>query len=324
MKEKDFQLELVFNPDGQEQKRMIVNDVDKYSWISKKQLEAYRAQLEKENMRLRDKRGDFVMGKSENIRLLEETDLTVSDRRYFMILVLYARFNGEPLTKDGVALNNKSIGEIWEISDPKTISKRLNKFVKLGLLEKIKNGRVSNYVLNELYFQMGKGKKHHIDPGEKFVKLFKNQLSNVISNVRKIEQNKNRRRKTGQVNLKDVIGLLHAVMPYFHYETYYLVSNPDERITLEGESVLDAVKRDPKQLKHLSKSQIGRILGYENANRATISRYMDILQRSGAVMVLQNNSRTRYLIHPDLMFRLDSDGTDEYTEYVRQLFGQHK
>ncbi|MGM0940792.1 MAG: hypothetical protein ACQEWU_07510 [Bacillota bacterium] len=34
------------------------------------------------------------------------------------------------------------------------------------------------------------------------------------------------------------------------------------------------------------------------------------------------NNKTRYLIHPDLMFRLYNDGTD--TKHIRTLFQQHE
>jgi hypothetical protein len=319
---KEYQLELVMDVEGSDLRhRLIIGNPEKYELMSKDQKRAYIEKMRREQQRLMDPRGPFVMGKNEPIRRLEGSDLTVADRRYFMMLVLYAGFNGEPLKKDGIPLTNEMISKLWNLDTVKTM-KRLSKFVRIGLLEKIKSphdGRIVNYVLNELYFQKGKSA---MKPKEKFVKLFQNKLSDVINEVEKINELKNRHRKT-KTSIHNVIGLLHCVMPYFHFETYYLVSNPDESIIREGETVLDALERNPKVLKHLSKSRIGRVLGYQNANRSTIDAYMDILQKAGAVMVLKTKNKTRYLIHPDLMFRLDHDGTDKYTRHIRAMFEQH-
>lgn len=320
---KEYQLELVMHAEGGSlRKRLIIDDPEKYELMSKDQKRAYIEKMKREQLRMMDPRGPFVMGKNEPIRNLEGSDLTVADRRYFMMLVLYAGFNGEPLKKDGVALTNEMISSLWNLDRKRTIN-RLSKFTEIGLLERIKNQtdrRIVHYVLNELYFQKG---KTTTKPKEKFVKLFQNKLSDVINEVEKINEIKNRHRKT-KTSIHNVIGLLHGVMPYFHFETYYLVSNPDESIIEPGETVLDALERNPKALKHLSKSHIGRILGYQKANRTTIDTYMDILQKAGAVMVLKTKNKTRYLIHPDLMFRLDHDGTDKYTRHIRAMFEQHE
>ncbi|WP_078598527.1 hypothetical protein [Evansella clarkii] len=321
---KEYQLELVLNPEesGGLRHRLIIDDPEKYELMSRDRKKAYIEKMRREQQRMKDPRGPFVMAKNEPIRSLEVSELTVADRRYFMMLVLYAGFNGEALKKDGVPLTNERIADLWHLHVTKT-KERLNKFTRIGLLEKIKDPRdkrVVNYVLNELYFQKG---KTVTKPREKFVKLFQNKLSDVIHQVEKINELKNRHRKT-KTSIHNVIGLLHGVMPYFHYEAYYLVSNPDEPITQEGETVLDALERHPRALKHLSKSRIGRILGYQNANRKTIDTYMDILQKAGAVMILKSKNKTRYIIHPDLMFRLDHDGSDKYTRHIRAMFEQHE
>lgn len=319
----DFQLELVLDArDGSRRERLVVEDPEKYHLMSKEQREAYIEKMRREQLRHTDTRGPFVMGKNEPLRSLEGRELTVADRRYFLTLVIYAGFDGEPLKKNGVALTNHAISEIWKLPINKTVM-RLNKFTRIGLLEKIKNQddkRISHYVLNEIFFQKGSLDKK---ANEKFVKLFQHKLEDVMNEVEKINELKNRRRKV-KTDIHNVLGLLLSVIPYFHYETYYLVSNPDQSILKdETETVLEALERNPKALKHLSKSHIGRILGFENANRSTVDTYMDVLQKAGAVMVLKTKNKTRYIIHPDLMFRLDHDGMDIYTRHIRAMFEQH-
>lgn len=316
-KESDLQMEYVFNPEtGNLEERLVIRNPSQFEVLSKEEKEKRMQHAKKEFERRTDKRGPFVMGKNEPMRNLEDSEITVSDRRYFMELIIYTQFDGEPLKKDEEYLTNKSIASLWGINEYNT-SRKLTKFTQLGLLSKKKHGNHNVYIVNDLYFSKGSMRKD-----EKFVKLFQNKLKEIVESVQKIENLKNRNRKV-PVKIGDVIGLLHAMLPYFHYETYYLVKNPDERITLEGETVLDALERNPKSLKHLPKSQIGRILGHKNADRPTIDKYFHILQQAGAVMVLTTKGKTRYLIHPDLMFRLDSNGQDVYTRHVRAQFGQH-
>jgi len=315
----EVRLEFVFDPDtGNLEERLVIQDPKKFEILSKEEKEKKISFAKKEAERRNDKRGPFVMGKNETIKQLEQTEITVSDRRYFMELVIYAQFDGEPLKKDGEYLSNKHIASLWGINEFNT-SRKLSKFVKLGLLDKQKNKNQNVYVLKELYFSKGSNSIHK---DEKFVKIFQNKLKEVVENVQKIENQKNRKRKV-PIKIGDVIGLLHAVLPYFHYETYYLVKNSDEKITEEGETVLDALERNPRALKHLPKTEIGRILGHKNPDRPTIDKYFHILQQAGAVMVLTTKGRSRYLIHPDLMFRMDSNGMDAYTRHVRTQFGQH-
>ncbi|MCP3764531.1 hypothetical protein NLX67_19495 [Domibacillus sp. A3M-37] len=319
-----WQMELFYpGDDTTPSSRVVINDPENHTWVNKKQAEVYAEKMRNESERVQDTRGRYVMGKHNSIKTLEISDFSISDRRHFMQLVLYAQFNGEPLAKDGEALNNEMIAQIWGVAR-ENASRRLRKFVQFKLLEKIRVGKQNHYVLNETYFQMGK-----YSGSEKFVKIFQNKLADVIAKVEKIQNDYNNHPKTTKkVDIIDVVGLLHAVIPYFHYQTYYLVSNSDEDIKKDGESILDVFKRERKEaktsvLKHLKKAQIGRILGHKNVNNATIDKYMDYLQQAGAVMILKTNNKTRYLIHPDLMFRLNTNGLDDYTEFVRGLFGEH-
>ncbi|PGT79159.1 hypothetical protein [Bacillus sp. AFS040349] len=293
-------------------------DLNENEVKDKELAEKIRNHFKRMSMRKTDWRGSYFMTKTESSLDLKD-QLTLTDRRYLMILMIYAQFDKKPFEKNGKALSNKDIAKIWKI-DEVNAYKKLAKFCELGIINQIKNKndkRKANYVINDTYFVMGKLKSQ-----EKFVKVYQSKLKEILDNIQKIEDNKNRKRNK-PIDIKDVIGILHAVIPYFHFQTYYLVKNPDEKITIEGEAVLDALERTPKALKHLPKTQIGRILGHRNPDRPTIDKYFSILQQAGAVMVLTTNGRSRYLVHPDLMFRLDSNGQDEYTRHIRAQFGQH-
>lgn len=318
---KNSNIQLVFElteDDSQNVKRLVIDDIDKYTIVDKEQAKGFIKKMMKENERIKDTRGHFIISKNDNVKSLEGSTLTTKDRSCLMQLLVYAQFDGNPLMKDGEPLNVKSIAELWGYNQ-ESASKRIKKYIDLGILVPVKNvndKRIRNFHLNEDYYLMGR-----ITDGEKFVKLFKRKLAEVIDRVKVLEAKESRKKKKTEVI--DILGLLNAVMPYFHYQTYYLVNNPDENILRGDETVNDALERKASPLKHLTRTQIGRILGYKRIDLRTIDKYMDYLQQSGAVMVTKNKNRRRYLIHPDLMFRADGLGQDDYTRTIRNQFGEH-
>lgn len=327
----DVQLVWEFYDDEREtSQKIVISNPEKYKITNNKQAASFAEKMFRESNRIRDARGSFLIAKNKSIKDLEGSDLTISDRRYLMSLLLYAQFDNKPLKKDGELLNNKTIAELWGVN-PIVANRKLRKFVKLNLLIVSKNEddkRVKNYYLNEKYFYMGK-----VNKGEKFVKLFQKKLSEVLSKVEQIsieEESKKSQetttdaKKNKKVEVSHIIGLLNAVIPYFHYQTYYLVDNPDEDILEGDETVTQALLRNRTVLKHLTRTQIGRILGHKRADTRTVDQYMDYLQRAGAVLVTKSNNKRRYIIHPDLMFRMDDIGLDDYTDHIRVLFEQTK
>lgn len=323
MDKKDIQEVTLFDfendqPNGE--RAILVKNPEKKMIVDKNQSEAYKRKKLKEALRIKDNRGNFVIAKNDSMKGLEDSNITITDRRYLMSLILCARLDGKPLTKDGEYLTATSIAELWGLH-PKVASRRLKKYIDLKILEPVASEhdkRVKNYYLSEEYFIMGKMKEKKVP----FVKIFQRKLGEVIANV-EAKQAELQIKNRGPVEYIDIVGLLNAVMPYFHFQTYYLVRNPDDDILLPGESVNDALARNPKCLKHLTRTEISRLLGHKQGKTKVIHKYMEHLQSAGAVMITMSKNKPRYLIHPDLMFRKDDLGQDEYTNTIRNMFGQH-
>ncbi|MBB6454400.1 putative transcriptional regulator [Salirhabdus euzebyi] len=287
----------------------------KFELIDKEKKEMIKRKFQrKKGIRIKDIRGEFLMAKSEPLKRLEETDITVKDRRYFMQLLTYLDFGQKPLKKGDVPLNINEIAKIWGMHKDNAKVK-INKLVDIGLVIKDKDPidkRRTVFLINSEFYE--KGKKSSSD---KFVKVFQKKLAEVISNIEEIQKNSKNQ------SILNSIGLLNALIPYFHYQTFYLVENPNECITLDGESIIDALERNSGSLRHLTKTRLCSIIGNKNGNRNTITQYFKILEKAGAVMVLNTNRKSTFLIHPDLFFRIDSKGVEEYTRYVRTMFNQH-
>ncbi len=314
---KQEQLYFVFDVSG----RKIHEFTGDHVIVHRNSIDAYQEKLKREEERELDQRGDYIQFVLEPNKALK--DLTIHQRRYLMELMPYVQYGDNPLRmvdENGEIhrITNKHLSDIWSIHSV-DVTKLMNKFVEKGFFKKIKDpddSRKANYISTGLYF----GKGNLYQPSQYTTKLFQNKLKEVIQEIKKIEKRKSRRKNTDRKQTA-ALGMIHAVLPFFHYQTYYLVKNPNENICRGDESVLEALQRNPKALKHISKAELCRLSNVTD-NR-TIDYYFKVLMEAGAIMLQHTKGKTRYKIHPDLMFRRDGNGIDPYTEFVREEFRQH-
>ncbi|PGP18672.1 hypothetical protein COA01_23300 [Bacillus cereus] len=272
--------------------------------------------------RNKDERGPYVIAKMDKNQQLETKDISLTIRDLFVRLLPFAPFNGEPFEINGVPLRNVDIAKIWDknLDDTKkALTIMEDTFGLIGKVPDKQDSRHRNYCLSDEFFVKGS-----LNTTEYTVKIFQRKLKEVEHNIKQIEKRKNRMRtrygkKTIRIN---ALGILHAVLPYFHYQTYYLCKNPNDDIIKDGETVSQALDKRPKSIKHLSKNFLCQILGGEGKkiDPRTLEDLFEILIEAGAVLGIKGGKRTVYKIHPDLMFRSDSLGNDEYTISVRNDF----
>lgn len=304
-----------------------VIDFEKNEVISREKIEAIKRYYFRIESRLRDTRGDFVFANADKET---ETVLSLSQRALIMFLMLYADYE-KPLNINGDPLTYHSIAKLWKIYKKegkkeqitaKKMNEKLNELVKIGVLEKVSkedNKKIIYYKFNRCHLFMGP-KKHN----EKYIKIYKKKLKEVIKELEKIEKRKNQNRKNAKINVIPVIGLLHAIVPYVHPETGYLVKNPEIKLDIqEGESVFAAIKRNPTLLKGLTKAAISRSLGYDNMNRDTVKTYLQILADAGALKIDDTYGKKMYLVHPELIYAKDT-GAKEHFEDLQGMFNLHK
>lgn len=304
------------------------SDLEKEKVVNRAWLNWCKEHYAKKRRQKNDPRGPYVMGLRNPILTLEGK-LGISDRRDFMLLLLYAPFGNEPLKMNGDALNNTTIAEkVWNIR-PDTAKERLSRFVQLELLIRVpdlKDKRKTNYKLNPNFFT-----KNKLDSEVDFIKIFQRKLQEVYNNLKATVEKKNSnhftKKKLDQREYTDVIGMLHALLPYFHKDTYYLVKNPNETINNETESLLDAMRRNPKALKHLSWNGIAKICGKKSGGREDYTRQLiDRLVNAGAILKTTTLGTNRFLVHPYLMFKTNKVDVDKdvYLQSVLLKFGQHE
>lgn len=294
----------------------------KYIIRSVRALNAYRKIQQKQQMRKNDKRGHLVMILNQQNEYLR--DLTILQRGYLIKLIPFVDYDNNPL-KDVVKkhgesqyIQTKDLERIWRL-DKSGVLRIMNLFIEKELFEKKRHPydkRKTIYLPTGKFIRKGKLPK---DTSSYHTKVFQKKVAEIIHNINSIQYHEN---KTQQKQIQvSALGILHAVAPYFHYQTYYLVKNPNHNILQNNETILEALKRlesnkrNKQQLCYLKKVDFTKIA---NISRPTFDRYIGILIKAGAVLAVSTQRTIRYIVHPDLMFRRDEDGQDEYTNYIRK------
>ncbi|GCF76353.1 MULTISPECIES: hypothetical protein [Bacillus cereus group] len=212
--------------------------------------------------------------------------------------------------------------EFWGVHKSTGI-RYLNKFIELGLFEEIpSNTRTKHYkAKGELFFK-GENK---ID--DFTAKVFQEKLREVIEKVEEeVEKMKKKKRKDLDLYPLAVLG---ALMPFFHFQTYFAVKNFDEKIEVpEGKQLVDVLLENDKCLKHLKKTEVWRYATGSTVkaspNQLRIFQMnLEILHKSGAVLTKTGN-KSVFLIHPDLMFVSPEIRDIDYYKHCKNDFMQTK
>lgn len=229
----------------------------------------------------REKGSHWVASYHEAIRSITQ-DLTLTQAGAIIKLLPYLRFKSEgKLILNGKPLKQTDIQRIFKRSKRQT-SEVLHELESIGVINIVKEGRSNVFYVSAELHSMG-----HVIDGVKFTKLYQAKLTEV----------------TEGLPLNDV-GILYKILPYFHYSEYYLVANPDEP--------------NADNLVHLDREQLAEAIGHE---AETVSRLITKLRGRKALLTTRSGYTTRYLVHPDLMFRQQQE--TEWTRSVRKMFDQH-
>lgn len=231
--------------------------------------------------RNREKGSHWVASYHEAIRDITH-DLTLTQAGAIIKLLPYLRFKSAgKLINNGKPLKQTDIEAIFKRSRNKT-AELLTELQRKGVITIVKEGRSNVFYIAAEFHTMGS-----VTDGVKFTKLYQAKLHEVVSGM----------------ELNDV-GILYKILPYFHYTEYYLVANPDEE--------------DVSKLVHLDREQLAEVIGHDIA---TITKCVRKLRSKKAIMSTRSGYTTRYLVHPDLMFRQQVE--TEWTRSVRKMFDQH-
>lgn len=246
--------------------------------ISSEQSNAFKRQKKLEEYKSQNKGKKWVACFHHPIREVSKK-LTLIEAGALIRLIFQIQFkSGGKLIKNGQPLQKKDIQKLIGRGKDAT-SDILKRLEQLNILRTEKHGKSHVYFISPEFHVIGETMKKI-----PFTKLYQVRTKELISDL----------------SLNQA-GLLYKILPYFHFQTYYLCDNPDEP--------------DPDVICHLSREKLAENIGHDVA---TVTNYMKALQDKGIIMQCRSMKTETYLVNPDVMFRKESE--DEYTQVIRKQF----
>ena len=249
---------------------------------SKTQDDGYQKRLEKERYIYSTRDRNWVASYHDPIERISK-ELSLTETGAIIKLLPYMRFKTRgKLIKDGKPLKQADIQRIFKRG--KTATREILRILEeKGVIEVQKEGRANVFYISAEFHEIG-----NVDESERFTKLYQVRTREI----------------TEKLALHEA-GILYKILPFFHYERYYLCANPNES--------------DKDNLRYINRKELARIVGL---NEDDVSRTVNKLRDLGALMSTKSGRSVRYLVHPDLMFRQATE--TEWTKAVREMFEAHR
>ena len=249
---------------------------------SKTQDDGYQKRLEKERYIYSTRDRNWVASYHDPIERISK-ELSLTETGAIIKLLPYMRFKTQgKLIKDGKPLKQADIQRIFKRG--KTATREILRILEeKGVIEVQKEGRANVFYISAEFHEIG-----NVDESERFTKLYQVRTREI----------------TEKLALHEA-GILYKILPFFHYERYYLCANPNES--------------DKDNLRYINRKELAQIVGL---NEDDVSRTVNKLRDLGALMSTKSGRSVRYLVHPDLMFRQATE--TEWTKAVREMFEAHR
>lgn len=249
---------------------------------SKTQDNGYQKRLEKERYIYSTRDRNWVASYHDPIERISK-ELSLTETGAIIKLLPYMRFKTQgKLIKDGNPLKQTDIQRIFKRG--KTATREILRILEeKGVIEVQKEGRANVFYISAEFHEIG-----NVDESERFTKLYQVRTREI----------------TEKLALHEA-GILYKILPFFHYERYYLCANPNES--------------DKDNLRYINRKELAQIVGL---NEDDVSRTVNKLRDLGALMSTKSGRSVRYLVHPDLMFRQATE--TEWTKAVREMFDAHR
>ena len=210
-------------------------------------------------------------------------ELSLTETGAIIKLLPYMRFKAQgKLIKDGKPLKQADIQRIFKRGRTAT-SDILNELQAKGIISIQKEGRSNVFYISAEFHEKGS-----VRESESFTKLYQVRTREITDDLALHEA-----------------GILYKILPYFHYTEYYLVDNPDEE--------------DTSKLRYIGRNELSKRIGMREYD---LTQAVRKLRNKGALMSTVSGKSTRYLVHPDVMFRQSVE--TEWTQAVRKMFAAHR
>lgn len=261
---------------------LLIVPADEYDVRNKERLTQQREYLKRQEYVGSDSR-HYVNCYHDSVVELNRK-LGVNELGVIMKLLPYMRINTDGRLmagskRMGVTEISKVIGKSqrWTISLVKSL-------VDNEVLSTEKSGRRNVYNVSERYHTIG----YVLKGATRYTKLYQTKTKTDIKNIS-----------------IQAAGVLYKMLPFFHYDKYYLCGNPNEK--------------NPETIEHLTQTKFSELA---NVDVKLVNRSITELCKKGFVMISKSFGATVMMVNPDVMYRKKFE--DEYTDTIRYQFKQTK
>lgn len=236
------------------------------------------------------------------------SEITIEEATaYFKLLTkVTMRSQGKLVNSDGKPLSSKNIAKVMDVGQRRsmTLLKRFKELKMIVTEPNPKDNRSTIYIINKEFHIMGEKIK------EAFTQVYQEKLELLVKNK----------------SLGNALGTFYKMIPYFHYQTYYFVWNPDTDIrtdlTKDLFENLDS-KETQNKLNHILLKDFSKAI---HVTPKTLTEHLNILEDLSAIKRDVQGNSVFITIHPDFVFRKAYQNKHDkyYGSVIRYQFSQHK
>ncbi|WHY65375.1 hypothetical protein [Neobacillus sp. SuZ13] len=250
----------------------------------------------------------FIACKVNNIKeVSKKMDIYIATSVVKLLSKLTRKSDGLLVNKRGKAITQVEIQQVLGLGE-RRCRDVLKKIVDLKVIKSEKDPkdrRIILYYVDKKFHSMAESIH------ESFVQLNKNELNKMVENE----------------NLGNALGVLYKILPYVHFQTFYLVWNPTHNMLYKSQSLADSLldEENPSKLEHLLQKEIAEIIG---VHETTINEYINILEKNKIIKRDIQGDSVLHMVHPRVLKRYDThyvpDDQNEYAKFIEVQFKQHQ
>ncbi|MCM3444736.1 hypothetical protein [Metabacillus halosaccharovorans] len=253
------------------------------------------------------KKDFFVAFLNKKVRTII-SEITIEEATHFFKLLtkITMKSKGKLVNKEGKPLSVKGIGEVMGLGERRTMTllKRLKELKMILVKKDPKDKRRTIYFINKEFHIMGEKIK------DAFTQVYQEKIEQLVQN------------KT----IGNALGTFYKMIPYFHYQTYYFVWNPDTDIRIDLTKNLFEnldLEETQKKLQHIVLNEFAEFISIEPE---TFTRHLNLLEDIKVIKRDVQGQSVLITIHPDFVFRKDYQNKDDkyYGSVIRYQFSQHQ
>lgn len=233
--------------------------------------------------------------------------LTLEEATYLMksLIHLTMKSKGILVDKNGKPLERKDLMDFWGTKNTRT-TQLLKKFKELKIITELphpKDGRQKIYSVNRKYHSVGQ------KINEVFAKIYRGKLKELSNNQ----------------TIGNALGALYKLIPYFHWQTFYICWNPDDDIRVDKSKMLIENLEFEETIygvDHMLQKEMAEVVGI---TPETMNRYIAIYEDLKIMKRDEQGDSVLHMIHPDFVYRQDTYNNDEdYKKFIIYQWKQHQ